>query len=173
MQPIAAPLVVAVLFVVVNIITPSFTAVRWSTPVAMGWTSRVNHNLKQNSLSLRYPATICCRVQQAICAMESYPSCRIKLFQNVNFWYVLVTVPKICLIKPMAADTGDSAPKKSKNTYSTIWTSAICFESKQCVSITSVLILTSNALCFPRLFLRVSVVFPFVPTHFCLYALCT
>jgi hypothetical protein len=41
MQPIAAVLVVAVLFVVVNIITPAFTTVRWNTPVAMEWMSRV------------------------------------------------------------------------------------------------------------------------------------
>jgi hypothetical protein len=40
MQPIAAVFVVAVLFVVVNTITPAFTTVRWSKPVAIGWTSR-------------------------------------------------------------------------------------------------------------------------------------
>jgi len=41
MQPIAVVLVVAVHFVAVNIITPAFTTVRWSTLEAMGWTSRV------------------------------------------------------------------------------------------------------------------------------------
>lgn len=36
MKPIAAVLVVAVLFVVVNIITPAITTVRWSTPSSYG-----------------------------------------------------------------------------------------------------------------------------------------
>jgi hypothetical protein len=41
MQSIATVLAVAVIFVVVNLITPAFSTVCWSTPVSMGWTIRV------------------------------------------------------------------------------------------------------------------------------------